>query len=61
MTADGLVQSEQEFHGELQTLLQQAHDSGIDVKGGWACRNGADHPDWDIVVTEVEKKDPAEE
>lgn len=39
----------------LRALLQQAHENDVDVKGGWECRNGDGYPDWDIVITEVEK------
>lgn len=41
----------------IQTLLNRAHDNGVDVEGGWDCRNGPDYPDWDVVVTEVSKGD----
>lgn len=57
MSTDSPPQSEEEFHSQLKTLFHRAHDNGIDVKGGWACRNGPDAPDWDIVVTEIEKLD----
>lgn len=49
--------SKEELKAELQTLLRGAHDNGIDVNGGFACRNGEKYPDWDVVITEVEKKD----
>lgn len=39
----------------LRTLLQQAHDNDVNVKGGWECRNDDEYPDWDVVITEVEK------
>lgn len=44
-----------ELYDELQSLLRRAHEGGVDVEGGWECRNGPDHPDWDVLVTEVEK------
>jgi len=53
---DSAVASEQELHTRLQALLQRADTSGIDVEGAWECRNGAEHPDWDVVVTAMEKK-----
>jgi len=31
--------------------------SDIDVEGGWECWNGDIFPDYDVVVTEVNKKD----
>jgi len=49
-----------ELNAELQALLQRASENGIDVEGGFECRNGADHPDWDVIVTEVEKNNQSE-
>lgn len=43
------------LNGALQTLLKQAHDNDVSVKGGWECRNDDEYPDWDVVITEVEK------
>ncbi len=45
---------------EFRTLLRQAHENGADVRGGWECRNGDGHPDWDVVITEVEKPEPSD-
>jgi len=53
---DTAVSSERELHTRLRALLQRAHSRGIDVEGAWECRNGTEHPDWDVVVTEMEKK-----
>lgn len=44
-----------DLNAELISLLRRAHDNGVDVEGGWECRNGTDHPDWDVLVTEVRK------
>jgi len=52
--------SKEELNAELQALLLRAHEDGLDVEGGFECRNGADHPDWDVIVTEVEKNDKSE-
>jgi len=52
--------SRAELNEELQALLVRAHESGVDVKGGHECRNGAESPDWDVVITEL-KKDPQAE
>jgi len=52
--------SKEELSGELRSLLLTAHENGINVEGGFECRNGGDHPDWDVVVTEVEKNDRSE-
>ena len=54
------VASEEELHAELQSLLRRAHENGVDVEGGWDCRNGAEHPDWDVLVTEVQKAEQSE-
>ncbi|WP_136717543.1 hypothetical protein [Halorientalis salina] len=50
------VTSQAELHAELRALLLRAHANGVEVKGGWDCRNGDDRPDWDVVVTEVETR-----
>ncbi|UTF55322.1 hypothetical protein [Natronosalvus rutilus] len=49
-----------ELNTELQSLLRRAHGHGVDVEGGWECRNGPEHPDWDVIVTEVRKNDESE-
>jgi hypothetical protein len=48
------------FGAELRALLRRAHEAGVDVRGGWECRNGDGEPDWDVVVTEVAKRDGAD-
>ena len=47
--------SKEELNQALKALLRRAYENGIDVEGGFDCRNGSGHPDWDVVVTEVEK------
>ena len=49
------ITSDEELHAELMHILRRAHDGGLDVKGGWDCRNGGAYPDWDVVVTEVRR------
>ena len=51
------VTSKEELNAELKALLVRAYENGIDVEGGFECRNGVEHPDWDVIVTEVEKND----
>ncbi|MFP9061623.1 hypothetical protein ACLI4R_13940 [Natrialbaceae archaeon A-chndr2] len=51
------VTSKSELNAELKALLIRAYENGIDVEGGFECRNGIKHPDWDVIVTEVEKND----
>jgi len=52
--------SKEELNAKLQALFLRAHENGLDVEGGFECRNGAGHPDWDVIVTEVEKNDKSE-
>ncbi|WP_340099726.1 hypothetical protein [Salinibaculum salinum] len=54
------VTSEEDLHTELQSLLRQAHENDINVEGGWDCRNGTEHPDWDVIITEVQKTEGSE-
>jgi hypothetical protein len=61
MTADEApITSEDELNAELRSLLLRAHVSGINVEGGWDCTNGPEHPDWDVIVTEVRKDEDPE-
>lgn len=58
MSTDGTAPgTPAELSEALTALLYQAHDNGINVEGGWECLNGPDHPDWDVVVTEMDKSD----
>ena len=54
------ITSEEELHTELRALLLRAHEGGVDVEGGWDCRNGSGDPDWDVIVSEVRKKEGSE-
>lgn len=54
---DDAPNDEAAFQAELRALLRRAHESGVDVAGGWECRNDEGRPDWDVVVTEVAKPD----
>ena len=47
--------TEGQLHEALQTLVREAHANGVDVAGGWECRNGAEYPDFDVLITEVTK------
>ncbi|APE95269.1 MAG: hypothetical protein ACQEQJ_05810 [Halobacteriota archaeon] len=56
MTAEETpLESKADLNAELQALLVRAYENGVDVEGAFDCRNGVEHPDWDVVVTEVEK------
>jgi len=52
--------SKAELNEELKALLLRAYENGVDPEGGFECRNGTEHPDWDVVVTEVEKNENTE-
>jgi len=54
------LSSTEGLNEELKALLRRAYESGIDVEGGFECRNGAEHPDWDVIITEVEKNEQSE-
>lgn len=59
-TTETSLTTRAELNAELKSLLLRAYDNGIDVEGGWECRNGGEHPDWDVIITEVEKNERAE-
>lgn len=55
MSPDDAVTNEADLNDALGSLLRSAHDNGIVVEGGWECRNGPDKPDWDVIVSRVQK------
>ncbi|OVE85575.1 hypothetical protein [Natronolimnobius baerhuensis] len=57
---DTSLTSKEELNAELKALLQRAYESGVDVEGGFECRNGVEHPDWDVIITEVTKNEQLE-
>lgn len=61
MTDEGTpISSRADLNAELKRLLLRAYENGIDVEGGFECRNGVDHPDWDVIVAEVAKHESSE-
>lgn len=52
---DSPITSDAELRTALRTLLKRANANGVSVEGGWDCRNDDGDPDWDVIVTEVEK------
>ena len=54
------LNSKEELNAELHALLLNAYENGIEVRGGFECRNDASPPDWDVIVTEVDKKSGSE-
>lgn len=59
-TEDTSIATQADLNAALISLLRRASTNGITVEGGWECRNGADHPDWDVVVTEVRKDEASD-
>jgi hypothetical protein len=59
-TEDRSITSTEELNEELKSVILRAYRNGIDVEGGFECRNGVEHPDWDVIVTEVEKNGESE-
>ena len=57
---EATLTSREALNAELKALLRRAYTNGIDVEGGWECRNGVEHPDWDVIVTEVRKNEDSE-
>jgi len=53
-TAQTPPNTKEELNTELRALLFTAYENGVDVEGGFDCRNGAEQPDWDVIVTEFE-------
>ncbi|MFB6133467.1 MAG: hypothetical protein ABEJ55_00570 [Halanaeroarchaeum sp.] len=49
------IASGDEFEQLLRELLLAATESGIDPQGAWEIRNDRFAPDWDVLVTELEK------
>lgn len=46
------------FNQRLRELLRDAHESGVEVRGAWECRNTSNSvPDWDVQIAEVRKPD----
>ncbi|MFT4949833.1 MAG: hypothetical protein ACI9CA_001975, partial [Natronomonas sp.] len=46
-----------ELNSALEGLLRRADANGVDVEGGWDCTDDSRHPNWDVVVTAVERRD----
>lgn len=59
-TSDSGPVSGPELQRQLASLLRRAEREGVDVSGGWTCRNGDGTTDWDVVVTELRPIDEPE-
>ncbi|WP_336000657.1 hypothetical protein [Halorientalis halophila] len=49
------VTDDETFETVLGQLLHAAHENDVDVTGGWDVDGADGHPDWDVVVTVVER------
>jgi hypothetical protein len=49
------VTDEETFERALAALIRTAHRNGVTVDGGWGVDGDDGHPDWDVVVTVVER------
>lgn len=45
-----------ELNAALEDLLRRADANGVSVEGGWDCVDSGPHPNWDVVVTAVERR-----
>ena len=48
------------FEEALSTLLIAAHENGIDVSGAWEASHDRTTPEWDVVVTVLERERAAD-
>lgn len=51
------VTDEAMFGRALAALIRTAHTNGVTVDGGWEIDDNGTGPDWDVVVTVVERGD----
>ena len=49
------IDTEEAFHEALRELIEEAHDFGIVIEGGWAVQNGEKAPDFDVEIVELAK------
>jgi hypothetical protein len=58
--SDRTVPTAEEFNESLNELVQRAYETGVDIEGGWECRNASENPDWDVVILEITKREVLE-
>lgn len=56
MDSDETITTADEFNESLNDLMRTACENGVDVEGGWECRNRTGNPDWDVVILEMTKR-----
>lgn len=49
------ITSVDEFERQLGRVIRAAASNGIDPRGSWDIRNGAELPDWETMIVELEK------
>lgn len=52
---DGEIASVEEFEALLGQVVRAAAANDIDPQGSWEVRNGAELPDWEAMIVELEK------
>lgn len=53
---DERLHSAEAFEAALEALFQRAHAEGVEVDGAWECLSQAADPDWDVIVTELDRR-----
>ncbi|MFW5919760.1 MAG: hypothetical protein ACOCSF_06150 [Halanaeroarchaeum sp.] len=45
------IETETDFQERLESLVEEAYENGVDVRGGWPVQvNEEDAPDWDVEI-----------
>ncbi|MFW5922592.1 MAG: hypothetical protein ACOCRC_04760 [Halodesulfurarchaeum sp.] len=55
-TSDLEITTEAAFDSALQTLLHAAVAEGLDPRGAWEYRNDGEHPDLEVLISELAKE-----
>lgn len=55
--SDDEIVSDEEFEQRLGKVVRAAASNGIDPRGSWEIRNGAELPDWETMIVELEKSE----
>lgn len=57
LPSDGEIASATAFEEVLAHMIRSAHRNGVDIEGGWICRNDDGIPDYETVIVELRKPD----
>ena len=52
------IATRDEFETALGELITVAHRNGVDPQGAWEYRHDGDGGDWEVLVTELAKREP---